>query len=541
MGVVAVVLLIACANTGNLVLARSAARRSEFALRLALGAGRSRLIQQVLMEGMTLATLAGVCGVALAYWATQILVTYVSAGRNAVVLDLTPDVRVLAFTASVSLLTGLLFASVPALRASRLEMTPPGRPDLGATRHAVGGSPPSRLLVIVQVALSLLLLIGAGLFVQSLQNLNAQERDVDRTHVLVMRVEPRGSDQRNLPGTTERLDRIYRDLLARIERIPGVLSASLARSSPLSPVGFANGVKAISGEQLSVPTLMLYPHYFATMGMALSAGRDFDERDLRPDSPLVAVVNEAFVRDLLKGQPALGVRHGATMMFPGRPPQSVPFDIIGVVKDSWFPNLRDQPTPMVYQTFLQTHTGRGQMVLHVRVAGAMNAVMAQVRDAVQRIDQDVPMFPIQTLAEEVDATLVRERLIATLAGFFGVVALLLVCVGLYGLMSFTVSRRTSEIGVRVALGARRADVVWMIARQTLTLVLTGIAVGLPVAAIVARLASRQLSGLLFELTPTDPLTIVAAAGVLLLVAMGAGWLPAHRAAGIDPTVALRNE
>jgi predicted permease len=434
-----------------------------------------------------------------------------------------------------------LFASVPALRASRVEMTPSGRKDLASTRHAVGGSQTGRLLVIVQVALSQLLLIGAALFLRSLENLNTQQRDVDRTHVLVMRVEPRGSDQRGIPGTTDRLDRVYRDLLARIEKIPGVTSASLARSSPLSPIGFTNGVRTSSGEQLSVPTLMLYPHYFTTMGMSLSEGRDFEERDLRPGSPLVAIVNEAFVRDVLQGQRALGVRHGATIMYSGRPPQTAPFDIIGIVKDSPYPNLREQPAPMLYQTFLQTRTGRGQMVLHVRVAGPVGPVTAQVRDAVQRIDQDVPMFPIQTLAAEVDATLVRERLVATLAGFFGVVALLLVCVGLYGLMSFTVSRRTSEIGVRMALGARRADVIWMVVRQTLTLVLTGIVVGLPIAMIVARLTSRQLSGLLFELTPTDPLTMVTAAGVLLLVAMCAGWLPAHRAAGIDPTAALRND
>ena len=547
MGVVAIVLLIACANTGNLVLARSAARRSEFALRLALGAGRSRLIRQVLVEGAVLAGLAGICGVALAYWATQALVAYASAGRSAIVLDLSPDLRVLAFTAGVSALAGLLFGSAPALRASRLDITLVGRQDLAQTRHALSGPAPGKALVVSQVALSLVLLVGAGLFVRSLQNLNRQETGLDRTRVLVVRVEPRGSDQRGIPGTTERLDRIYRELIERVARIAGVQSASLARTSPLTPIGYSARPTLPSGDDSNVATLMVYPRYFATMGIQVVRGRDFTEGDLRSDSPLVAIVNEAFVRELLKGQEPLGVRHGVTMMPRGRmvsanaPPPTVPLDIIGVVKDSRYPNLREAAPPIMYQTFLQTSTGRGQMVLHVRVTGNAGEIARQVRDAVQQIDRDVPMFTIHTLADEVDAALIRERLIATLSGFFGVVALVLVCVGLYGLMAFTVSRRTAEIGIRVALGATRSDVRWMIARQTLTLVLVGIAVGLPVAWVLGRLTSRQISGMLFELTPSDPITMTAATLLLVLVAVCAGLLPARRAARIDPIVALRNE
>jgi predicted permease len=545
MGVVGIVLLIACANTGNLVLARSAARRSEFALRLALGAGRSRLIRQVLVEGVVLAGLAGACGVALAYWATRALVAYAAAGRGTIALDLSPDLRVLGFTTAVSVLAGLLFGTAPAIRASRLDMTLVGRQDLAEARHAPSGPGPGKVLVVSQVALSLVLLVGAGLFARSLGNLNRQDASVDRTRVLVVRVEPRGSDQRNIPGTTERLDRIYRELIGHIERLPGVQSASLARTSPLTPFGYGTRLVLPLGGDLSVPVLMMYPHYFATMGIAIAKGRDFSETDLRPDSPFVVLVNEAFVRDILKGQEPLGTRHGLSVIGqrvgPNATPPLWPLDIIGVVKDSRYPNLHEAASPVIYQTFLQTRTGRGQMVLHVRVTGNAGEIARQVRETVQDIDRDVPMFEIHSLADEIDAALVRERLIATLSGFFGGVALVLVCVGLYGLMAVTVSRRTGEIGLRVALGATRSDVRWMIVRQTLTLVLLGVAIGLPAAWTLGKLTSRHVSALLFELTPSDPATMTAATLVLVLVAVCAGVVPARRAARIDPIVALRNE
>jgi predicted permease len=534
MGVVGIVLLIACANTGNLVLARSASRRAEFAVRLALGAGRSRLIRQVLVEGLVLASVAGACGIGLAYLATQVLVTYVSAARSPVVLDLAPDVRVLGFTAAVSLLTGLLFATVPAFRASRLDMAATGGRDLAGTRHAVGGLQPGRWLVVCQVALSLLLLITAGLFVRSLQNLRRVETGMDPHQLLIVRVEPRGSDQRNIPGTSARLDGIYRDLLARVERLPGVQSASLARTPPLSPIGFGGTVAAPSGDEVETSVLMIYPEYFSTMGLSIIRGRDFSESDLRPGAPLVALANETFVREVFKGREG---RSSLGTVVQGRDL----IEIIGVVKDSRYPDLRSATPPILYQTFLQTRTGRGQMVLHVRVTGNVGRVIPQIRDAVQIIDKNVPTFEIYSLAERLDAAFVRERLVATLSAFFGVVALVLVCVGLYGLMSFTVSRRTAEIGVRVALGAARADVAWMIARQTLGLVLVGIGIGLPSAWMLARLTSHQISPMLFELTPADPLTIAAATGILILVAMSSGWLPAHRAARIDPIVALRTD
>jgi predicted permease len=532
--VVGIVLLIACANTGSLVLARSTARRAEFALRAALGASRSRLIRQVLIEGLLLAGLAGWCGVALAYYATRVLVAYVSAGRSPIVLDLAPDMRVLLFTTAVSLVAGMLFASVPAFRASRFAASATGPTDLAATRQAVGSLQPAGALVICQVVLSLLLLVTAGLFVRSLQNLHRRDAGTDRSQILIVRVEPRGSDQRNAAGVTDRLDRIYRDLLARVEQLPGVQAASLARTAPLTPIGFSSPVTAAATGERTVPILTIYPHYFATMGLALTRGRDVDERDLRPDSPFVALVNETFVREVLLDREPLG--HAGAVSLAGQT-----LEIIGVVQDSPYPDLRSAPRPTLYQPFRQTHTGRGQMVLHVRVAGGMGGVLPQLRGVVQRVDRDTPIFEVHSLKDEVDATLVRERLVATLSSLFGVVALILVSVGLFGLMSFTVSRRTAEIGLRMALGAGRSDVAWLITRQTLVLVLAGIAIALPIAWLLARLASRQLSTMLFGVSPIDPVTVAAAAALLIVVATAAGSLPARRAARIDPIVALRND
>jgi predicted permease len=488
-------------------------------------------VRQVLIEGLLLSTLAGACGIALAYYLTSVLVAYVSTGRSPIVLDLTPDLRVLLFATAVSLVTGLLFASVPAIRASRLAIESTSPRDLAGTRHGSANPLPVRVLVVCQVALSLLLLLTAGLFVRSLQNLNQRDAGTARDNILIVRVEPRGSDQRNIEGVTDRLDRIYRELLARVEQMPGVRFASLARSSPLAPMNYRGLVTPPSGDRREAWVSMIYPHYFATMGLALRRGRDFDQRDLEPSSPRVAVVNEAFVREVLNGQPPLGP--AGTIAFGNEQ-----HEIIGVVQDSPYPDLRAAPRPMAYLTFRQTHTGRGQMVLHVRADNAPS-VLPRLRAIVQDIDKDTPMFEVHTLKDEVDATFVRERLVTTLSSAFGAVALMLVSVGLFGMMSFSVARRTAEIGLRMALGAARSDVAWMIGRQTLALVLIGIAIALPIAYVLGRVAANQLAMMLFGVTTFDPVTLVAAIALLMGVAAAAGSLPAWRAARIDPMIALR--
>jgi predicted permease len=529
MGIVGIVLLIACANTATLLLARAAARSGEFGVRLALGAGRRRLIRQLLVESVVLAVAGGVCGVLLASVATRLLVAYMSAGQTPIVLELNPDLRVLTFTAAVSLLTGILFGLTPAFRATRIDLTP----SLKTVGRSVRGSLRSgKILCVAQVALSLVLLIAAGLFVRSLQKLNGQDSGVDRDRVLIVRVEPRGSDQRNIPGTSPRLDRTYRELLARVAAIGGVRSCSLAQFTPTTLRGNNVPFTLPSGAEQRALVPMIYPNFFQTMGIGLVAGRDFGDGDLNPQSPLVAIVNETFARQAFNGAPAVGQQL--------RQRNDV-IEIVGVVRDSHFTSVRDDTPPTVYQTFLQARTGRGQMALYVQAERSPAAVLSQVRQAVQDIDRDLPLFAIHTLAEEMGAVLVRDRLIATLSTVFSALALLLACVGLYGLLSFSVVQRSAEMGIRMALGANRADVVWTVMREALLLVAAGVIIGVPVALALGRLASNRISGLLFGLQPTDPFTIAAATLMLAVIAAGAGYMPARRASRVEPMVALRNE
>lgn len=358
--------------------------------------------------------------------------------------------------------------------------------------------------------------------------------------MVVVRLEPLGSGRRT-PANAPTLDRTYRDLLSRVAALSGVQSASLARSSPLGPSTLGFLITRPAGDPGRVSSTIVYPRYFGTVGIPIVSGRDFSEDDLRPEAQRAVIVNEAFARQILDGREPLGTAHGVTWMQPGSRTVREPLNIVGVVRDARFPGLRDETPPMVYQTFLQANTGMGQMVLHVRASRESLDIIRPVTDLVRTIERDVPMATVHTLADEVSAALVRERLVATLAGIFGLVALSLISVGLYGLMAFTVSRRTPEIGIRVALGATRASVGWLVGRQALGIIVAGLAIGVPAAWIAGRLAARQLSSLLYQVTSTDPITMVAAAGVLVIVAMCAGLLPARRAATIDPVAALRNE
>jgi predicted permease len=548
MGIVGIVLLIACANIANLVLARAATRRAEFAMRLALGAGRWRLIRQLLVEGIMLGLLGGVFGVLLARWATRLLLVYMSSGRSPIALDVNPNLRILGFTAAVAIGAGVLFGLAPALRAARIHPWAALKGGVGALRRR-GGLRPGRLLAVAQVSLSLLLVVGAGLFVRSLQNLSGENFGVSRDSVLIVRVEPKGSDQRNIPGTTARLDRTYRDLQQRVEGIPGVRMATLGQATPTRPAPGAGGEATLpTGQKIRVPLVMLYANYFATVGLPMVAGREFTASDLGENSPPVCIVNEAFARKVYPGEnpvgkPCITTRRPRTRDTTGARYAGGPeaYRIVGVVKDSRYSNPRGETQPVVYTTFLQTPTGRGQMVLHARVAGDPGMALPRIREEILRVDSTLPVFDVHTLAQEMGAALIQEHLIAMLSSLFGGLALLLASVGLYGLLAFAVAQRTSEMGIRMAVGARRIDLILMIVREALLLAGIGVAIGIPLALGAARLASSRFSSLLFGISATDPLTIALAVCLLVAVAAMASFLPARRASRVDPIVALRAE
>ena len=545
LGMVGVVLLIACANTANLVLARAAARRPEFGLRMALGSGRRRLMRQLLIENAILAVSGGVCGILLAQLGTHLLVGFISSGRTPIALDLSPNLRILTFTVVVSLLTGVLFGLVPARRAARIDVAA----TISSSRSAAGRPlRPGRALSVAQLALSLLLLVAAGLCIRSLRNLSGDDQGHLRANVLTMKVEPKGSDQRGVPGVSDRLDRIYQDLIRRVQGMPGVKVASMANSLPTAPTSSSGTrIKSAAGEDLVVPQLMVYPDYFQAIGVPLVRGREFTAADLLPSAPPQCIVNETFARKVFPDREPIGqpCELGRLPRQPGTDPSipmpRVPFVIVGVVKDARYGNPNGEVPPLIFTTFAQTNTGRGQMVLFVRVEGPVDGARTGLRQAVAAVDPTVPMFEIHSLEEEMNAALVERRLIALLSTLFGGLALLLACLGLYGLLAFGVAERTSELGVRLALGASRGQVLWLVMRDAMILVAIGIGIGTPVALGTAALLSRQLPDLLYRLDVMDPSIVAAAIGVLGSVAIFAAFWPARRAARVDPMLVLRRE
>jgi predicted permease len=562
MAAVGVVLLIACANIANLLLARTAARRPELAVRVALGAQRSRLAVQLLTEGLLLAVAGAAVGILLARWATGLLVVFLSVGQTPIALDLRPDVRVLSFTATAAVLTGLLFGLAPALRGTRIDLTSAMKGGRNSS-----GSPsrlrPGKILAVFQVALSLLLLIGAGLFVRSLRNLSEPDAGVPRESVSVVTIDARRTDWRDRPEW-HRLDRAYQGLLETVEQIPGARSASLAHVTPAKtdPNDF-EGLLDPSGKWSEpIRQVIIYPKYFSTVGIPLVQGRDFTLLDNRDNSAPVCIVNETFARKMYPGENAIG-----KPCFHGRQPATgrtgpiVPFEIVGIAKDSRQMNPTGAIFPQAYTTLLGAFSTRPAMALYVRTAGNPDPILPRIRSLVSKIDPTLPQLEIHTLARDMDVALVRERLIAMLSSLFGIVALLLACIGLYGLLAFAVVQRTMEVGIRMALGASRAGVHWIVMRDALRLVAIGIAAGVPVALAAARLASSQfpalfgtqktdlalsavrpdVTALLFGVRTTDPLTTASAALVLVAAAAIAAYFPARRASRVDPMVALRND
>ena len=534
MTVVAVVLLIACANVATLLVGRSAARQKEIAVRLSLGASRARLLRQLLTESVFLAGLGGALGILFANWGSHFLLVLRSTSGEPLHFETQMDGKVLGFTVGVSLLTGILFGLVPALGTTRVELTPALKIGAGAvafvtqkTRLALG-----KTLVVSQVALSLLLLIGAGLFVRTLQNLQNQNLGFDKRQLLLFGLDP---TQNGYEG--QRLVDFYARVLERLQALPGAMNATASTNALLSnwqshwPVSI-EGRKADPGQDMGADWNNVGPSFFETMGIRLLMGRGIEWRDTS-NSPKVAVVNEAFANHFLDGGNPIGHRFRFDEL--GKP--EAVYEIVGLVQDAKYAQLRNVPRPTVYLPYGQMPMALSGIHFEVRTAADPLALVPSVRRVVRELDSNVPLSDVKTQTEQIAETIVQERLFAQLSSFFGALAVLLACIGLYGLMGYIVTRQTAEIGIRRALGAERIDIFRMVMRKVLVMIILGVCLGVPAALAVTRLISSYLYGL----KATDPLTITSCSLLMLAIAALAGYLPARRAAKVDPLVALRYE
>jgi predicted permease len=562
------VLLIACTNVATLLMARADRRRREMAVRLGIGAGRSRLLRQLVTESLLLAGLGGALGLAFAAWGSRLLLRLVSQGTDPVPLDVDLDWRKTAFALGAALITGVAFGLLPALQATRVDLASVLKQGDRAVRGAAGRGgrggrcgqrlPFGRLLVVAQVGLSLVLLVGAGLFVRSLQNLMRVDPGFAPGGLVTARINPSLLHDQSGPH----LVALYERLIERLEAIPGVRSASLSRSRLLTNSASSSNI-SLPGyvqrpdEDMDVEHLTVTPEYFATVGLRLLAGRALLPRD-RAGAPRVAVVNEAMVHRFLPRGVAIGRRFGF-----GGPEHANEIEIVGVVRDGKVHRLGERTPPLVFVPAAQIPVGQEEQAVlrdvelrlapsapggpgdpggHRAADGAADEdtgawVGAQLRRAVAEVAPDLPVLDVTTMSEQLALSLARERAVARLTGFFGVLALLLAAIGLYGVMSYGVARRTGEIGLRMALGSERREVVSLVMREVVLLVGLGVATGLAAAWALARLAESDL----FGIGAHDPVTLVCATAALVLVALVAGFLPARRAAGVEPMEALRYE
>jgi predicted permease len=525
MTVVGFVLMIACANIANLLLARSTARARELAVRQALGAGRTRLIRQLLTESLVLAFAGGVLGVSLAAGASRLLLRIVSGGPEAVPLDVSMNIRLLLFTLGLTLVTGSLFGTIPALRATRLQLAGSLKEGRGPVT-AGARYPLAKALVVSQIALSLVLLVGAGLFLHSLMNLINVDTGFNREHVLRLQTDASSVGYKE---DDYHLTRLYAQIEEAVSAIPGVRAASYSlftynEGSWNNPVSVPGYVSADSHRD--VHHNVVGTDYFATMGIPLLEGRGFGPQDTA-NSPRVAVIDETMAHTMFpKGSPI-----GRSYSRGG----DRDIEVIGIVKDVKVNSLQEDPQPIDYYPYAQ-HP-RYLNDFEVRYSGDLDAVAAAVRLRIHEVDPHLPISNVTTLDEQVERSIGNQRLVAQLSTFFGLLAVFLSCIGIYGVMSYVVTRRTNEIGIRMALGARRSHMLWMVLREILILVTSGLVIGVP----AALAADRLVSNMLFGLKPIDPVTLVGATVVLLMVAAIAGYLPARRASLVDPMVALRYE
>ncbi|HKE33864.1 MAG TPA: ABC transporter permease [Candidatus Acidoferrum sp.] len=542
---VGIILLIACSNVAGLMLARAAARQKEMALRLALGAGRTRIVRQLLTESLLLATTGGILGIVFASWGSHAIVSFVSNNQPRPLTFATGlDLRVLGFTLAISLFTGILFGLAPAFRSVRVDVTPALKEGFSASlkisrgggrRFGIGNA-----LVATQVALAIVVLVGAGLLVRTLQNLRSIDVGFDSHNLVIFEINP------SLAGYQEaQMDSLYRDLQGRLSGTPGVKSASYSMVPQLSGAMIATMFHwpgTPQDRQSESDVQMIGPNFFSTMQIPFVAGRNFTSSDYEiaaqaagrsapPTVPTPVIVDQAFVAKFVGKENPVGKRFGQSEASQ-EGPASPGYEIIGVVRDTKYSDLRREISPMMYVP----HTIQ-PAAFEVRTAGDPQALIPAIRKVVAEINPNLPLRDVTTESQQIDRLLFQERLVARLSGFFGLLALALACIGLYGLLAYEVARRTREIGIRSALGAQRGDVLRLVVKQGLLLAVVGALAGIGVALGV----TRYLKAMLYDVSAYDPITIVVVSALLVLVALAACLIPARRATSVDPMVALRYE
>jgi len=535
-GVVGLVLLIACANVANLLLVRATSRRKEIAIRLALGASRWRLVRQLLTESVLLSVVGGILGILFALWIKDgLIVTTEWGGTTMNALNTSIDWRVLGFTLGLSLSTGIGFGLIPAFRSTRFDLTPSLK-DAARGSSVVGRSLLNRSLVVLQVSLSLLLLIGAGLLIRTLRNLQHVETGFNANNVLLFSVDP------GLIGyKEEKLTNLYQQLVRHVEAVPGVRAATFSHHGLLTGGGtntdvFVPGVNGPDGKPLSLGITYIHnvrENFLETMEVPLLRGRTLSPHD-DARSIQVAVVNESFAKAYFHNENPLGQR------FTFEPDNSQPIEIVGVVRDAKYTTQRDETPPTVYLSWAQSLEFMRSATFEVRSGGDPSQLISGIRQAVREVDPNLPITNVKTQIEQADEQLAMERMFAKLLSLFGLIAQLLAAIGLYGVMAYSVTQRTQEIGIRMALGANRSRVLRMVLRHGMVLTVIGIAIGLTAAYILTKYL-ESLTSMLFGVKPRDPFTFAVMAGVLLLVSLIACLIPARRATKVNPLEALRYE
>jgi putative ABC transport system permease protein len=532
MGVVGLVLLIACANIASLMLARASARHKEIAVRKALGASRARLIRQLLTECLLLSTAGAGLGILFARWGTLLLVRFISTGDNQVFLDLSFDWRILTFTAAVAIFTGLLFGALPAFRSTRVSLTSAMKGSQAADAERRAKFRPGKWIVASQVALSLVLLVASGLFLRSLVKLVTLDAGFDRSNVLLVH-----ANLHSAKVPLEKQSALFDEVEKRLRALPGVVSASRSVMTPVSNYVWNNELQVDTPNPPTGDAALAFfnfvsPGYFGTLRTPLLAGRSFTDGDTET-APLVAVVNETLARKFFPNGAALG-KYFRVRPEPGN--TAPPIQIVGLIKDAKYESLREEAHATAYFPIAQITEHAEEQVFELRTAARPSAMIAAVQGAVASVSKTIPL-DFSTLAQQVDDSLVQERLLATLSTFFGALALVLAMIGLYGALSYLVTQRQREFGIRMALGAPQDSILRLVMRDVIVVLAGGLAAG----ACISFLVVGVLQKMLFGLAARDTMTLLACIGVLSAVAFFAAYLPARRATRIDPMVALRYE